>query len=154
MLEAVTDLTLATLNETTQAWCEFEYNRTRHSETGQTPLEHFPEGPQVLRPSPDSIALGFAFTGTERRTQRLSDGTLIMKAQRFEVPNRYCHLRELYVHYANWDLSQVHLLDERSGHLLCRLYPRTSSAMPPVYEHRWNCWPARRPLPSHTTVAR
>ncbi len=26
--------------------------------------------------------------------------------------------------YAQWDLSQVHLLDERSGKILCRLYPQ------------------------------
>jgi len=38
MLEGVADLTLATLNDATQAWCEFEYNRARHSQTGQTPL--------------------------------------------------------------------------------------------------------------------
>jgi putative transposase len=124
MLEGMADLTLATLNEATQAWCEFEYNRTRHSETGQTPLERFLAGPQVLRPSPDSTALRLAFTRTERRTQRLSDGTLVIEAHRFEVPSRYRHLRELYVRYAGWDLSQVHLLDERSGQLLCRLYPQ------------------------------
>ena len=124
MLEGVDDLTLATLNEATQAWCEFEYNRTRHSQTGQTPLDRFLAGPQVLRPSPDSTALRLAFTRTERRTQRLSDGTLVIEAQRFEIPNRYRHLREIYVRYASWDLSQVHLLDERSGKLLCRLYPQ------------------------------
>jgi hypothetical protein len=54
----------------------------------------------------------------------LSDGTLVIDTQRFEVPNRYRHLRELAVRYAGWDLSQVHLLDERSGQLLCRLYPQ------------------------------
>jgi putative transposase len=124
MLEGVADLTLATLNEATQAWCEFEYNRTRHSETGQTPLERFLGGPQVLRPSPDSSTLRLAFTRTEQRTQRISDGTLVIEAHRFEVPSRYRHLRELYVRYASWDLSQVHLLDDRSGQLLCRLYPQ------------------------------
>jgi putative transposase len=124
MLEGVTDLTLATLNEATQAWCEFEYNRTRHSQTGQTPLERFLAGPQVLRPSLDSTTLRLAFTRTQRRTQRHSDGTLVIEAQRFEVPNCYRHLRELYVRYASWDLSQVHLLDERSGQLQCRLNPQ------------------------------
>jgi hypothetical protein len=28
------------------------------------------------------------------------------------------------VRYAQWDLSRVHLLDERSGQILCRLYPQ------------------------------
>jgi putative transposase len=124
MLEDVTDLTLATLNEATQAWCEYEYNRALHSETGEAPLARFLAGPEVLRPSPDSAALRAAFTRSERRTQRASDGTVVIGGQRFEVPNRYRHLRELIVRYASWDLSIVHLVDERSGQLLCRLYPQ------------------------------
>jgi transposase InsO family protein len=124
MLERVADLTLARLNEATQAWCEYEYNRAVHSETGQTPLERYLAGPEVLRPSPESELLRLAFTRTERRTQRQSDGTVLIAARRFEVPNRYRHLRELHLRYANWDLSRVHLLDERSGQLLCRLYPQ------------------------------
>lgn len=128
MLEGVPDLTLATLNEATQAWCEYDYNRTVHSETGQSPLARYLAGPDVLRPSPDSDALRLAFTRTDRRTQRHSDGTLVIEAHRFEVPNRYRHLRELHVRYAAWDLSQVHLLDERSGKILCRLYPQDKQA--------------------------
>jgi hypothetical protein len=124
MLEGVADLTLGTLNEATQAWAEYEYNRAVHSQTGQTPLARWLAGPEVLRPCPDSVALRLAFTRTERRTQRASDGTLVIDTQRFEVPNRYRHLRELHVRYASWDLAQVHLLDERSGQLLCRLYPQ------------------------------
>jgi len=124
MLEGVADLTLATLNEATQAWAEYEYNRAVHSETGENPLTRYLAGPEVLRPSPDSEALRQAFTRTERRTQRLSDGTLVIDTRRFEVPNRYRHLRSLTVRYAHWDLSQVYLLDERSGELLCRLYPQ------------------------------
>jgi putative transposase len=124
MLEGVTDLTLATLNEATQAWCEYEYNRAMHSETRQTPLARYLAGPDVLRPSPESDALRQAFTRTDRRTQRHSDGTLVIDTRRFEVPNRYRHLRELHVRYAQWDLSQVYLVDERSGKILCRLYPQ------------------------------
>lgn len=128
MLEAVADLTLAKLNEATQAWCEYEYNRAVHSETGQSPLDRYLAGPEVLRISPDSEALRQAFTRTERRTQRLSDGTLTIAARRFEVPNRYRHLRTLYVRYAQWDLSHVYLIDERSGAILCRLYPQDKQA--------------------------
>lgn len=137
MLEGVADLTLATLNEATQAWCEYEYNRTVHSETGATPLARWLAGPEVLRPSPDSEALRLAFTRTEKRTQRHSDGTLVLEARRFEVPNRYRHLRELHVRYAAWDLARVHLLDERSGQILCRLYPQDKQA---------NARGVRRPL--------
>lgn len=38
MLENCSDLTLARLNEATQAWVELEYNRKVHGETGQTPV--------------------------------------------------------------------------------------------------------------------
>lgn len=124
MLEGIADLTLEYLNEATQAWVEYEYNRVIHSETGETPLARFLAGPEVLRPSPDSAALRAAFTRSERRTQRVSDGTVMVGAQRFEVPSRYRHLRELVVRYASWDLAMVHLVDDRSGQLLCRLYPQ------------------------------
>ena len=137
MLEDVADLTLAALNEATQAWCEYDYNRTVHSETGAVPLARFVAGPDVLRPSPDSETLRLAFTRTEKRRQRHSDGTLVIAARRFEVPNRYRHLRDLAVRYATWDLSQVHLLDERSGRILCRLYPQDKQA---------NARGVRRPL--------
>ena len=124
MLENVPDLTLSALNEATQAWVEYEYHRQVHSETAQTPLARYLAGPSVLRASPDSAALRLAFTRTERRTQRVSDGTVVIDARRFEVPNRYRHLRELAVRYASWDLTEVHLVDERAGTVLCRLYPQ------------------------------
>jgi hypothetical protein len=38
MLEDVPDLALPFLNEATQAWAEFEYNRKVHSEIGETPI--------------------------------------------------------------------------------------------------------------------
>jgi transposase InsO family protein len=124
MLEGVEDLTLAVLNEATQAWCEYEYNRKIHSETGQTPLARWLAGPDVIRTSPDAAALRLAFTKTDRRTQRLSDGTVVIDTRRFEVPNCYRHLKQLQVRYASWDLTQVHLVDERTGEVLCRLYPQ------------------------------
>jgi putative transposase len=123
MLESVKDLTLEFLNEATQSWIEFEYNRKIHSETGQTPLARWLAGPDVVRPSPDSAALRLAFTQTERRTQRRSDGTVAIDNRRFEVPNSYRHLERVLVRYASWDLTQVHLVDEHSGQVLCRLYP-------------------------------
>ena len=38
MLEGVPDLTLAMLDEATQAWIELEYNRSVHSELGMSPI--------------------------------------------------------------------------------------------------------------------
>jgi putative transposase len=124
MLEHVADLSLARLNEATFAWVEGEYNRKVNSETGQSPIARFLAGPSVMRPCPDSAALRLAFTRTERRMQRRSDGTLVLGGRRFEVPDRYRHMSQLEVRYAGWDLSHVHLIDERSGNVLCPLLPQ------------------------------
>jgi len=87
-----------------------------------------------MRPCPDSAALKIAFTRTEQRTQRKSDGTITIDGRRFEVPNQYRHLARLDVRYAAWDLTQVHLVDERLGQVLCRLFPQDmpSRAKPSV----------------------
>ena len=124
MLEGVADLTLAMLNEATQAWVEPDYNRKRHSELDEAPLERLLKARSVVRPCPDSAALKIAFTRTEQRSQRKSDGTITIDARRFEVPNQYRHLARLDVRYAAWDLTQVHLVDERLGQVLCRLFPQ------------------------------
>ena len=124
MLEHVPDLTLAFLNEATQAWVEHEYNRTRHSEIGTTPLARFLEDPAVTRPSPDSDGLRIAFTRSAQRTQKKSDGSIVIEGRRFEVPSRYRHLTRIEVRYAKWDLSLVHLVDERTGNVLARLFPQ------------------------------
>ncbi|MHB8474777.1 MAG: DDE-type integrase/transposase/recombinase [Steroidobacteraceae bacterium] len=128
MLESVADLTLEFLNEATQAWAEFGYNRGVHSETDQAPLARWAAGPDVLRPSPDGAALRLTFARTERRAQRRSDGTVVIDARRFEVPNAFRHLDRVLVRYARWDLSQVHLVDELSGQISARLYPLDKSA--------------------------
>jgi hypothetical protein len=80
-----------------------------------------------MRSCPDSAALRLAFTRTEKRRQRTSDGTLVLEGRRFEVPDRYRHVSELEVRYASWDLSHVHLVNERSGTVLCRLFPQNKA---------------------------
>jgi transposase InsO family protein len=124
MLEHVPDLTLAFLNEATLAWVEYEYNHKIHSEIGEAPITRFLAGPDVMRPCPDSATLRLAFTRTESRTQRKSDGTIVVEGRRLEVPDRYRHLSQLEIRYASWDLSHVHLVDERTGNVLCRLFPQ------------------------------
>ena len=124
MLEHVPDLTLSFLNEATQAWVEHEYNRKSHPEIGEAPLSRFLAGPDVTRPCPDSDALRLAFTRSAHRTHKKSDGTIVIEGRRFEVPNRYRHLNRIEVRYANWNLGLVHLVDERTGHVLARLYPQ------------------------------
>jgi len=124
MLERVPDLTLSFLNEATQAWAEHEYNRKPHAEIGAAPVARFLAGPDVGRPCPDSDALRLAFTRSAHRTHKKSDGTIVIEGRRFEVPNRYRHLTRIEVRYADWNLGLVHLVDERTGQVLARLYPQ------------------------------
>ncbi len=123
MLEGHKELTLALLNEATQAWVELEYNRERHSETGEAPVARFLAGPDVTRPCPSSDELRLAFMSEERRTQRRSDGTVSIEGRRFEVPSRYRHLDRVAIRYPAWDLSRVYLVDERTSAVLCQLFP-------------------------------
>jgi len=123
MLEGQADLTLALLNEATQAWVEMEYNREVHSEISQAPLTRWLDGPTVGRESPTVDDLRLAFTAGETRSQRRSDGTASIEGSRFEIPSRFRHLRKLRLRYASWDLTHVWLVDECTGAVLSRLYP-------------------------------
>jgi len=124
MLEHVPDLTLSALNEATQAWVEQDYNAKHHSEIGATPIARFLAGPAVTRDCPGSDVLRLAFTRSDTRTQRKSDGSIVIEGRRFEIPNRYRHLTRIEVRYASWDLGHIHLVDERTGSVLARLYPQ------------------------------
>lgn len=117
------ELSLRLLNEATQAWVEMEYHRCIHSETGQTPLRRFLDGPSVGRECPSPELLQFAFCAEVSRKQRHSDGTFTLKGVRFEIPNRFRHFHRVWLRYASWDLSRVYLVDQRTGKLLERVYP-------------------------------
>jgi hypothetical protein len=123
MLDGVPDLTLARLNEATQAWVETEYHRRLHSEIGSTPLERYLGAATVGRPSPSPEELRRAFRADAVRTHRRTDGTLSLLGRRFEVPGRFRHLERLHLRYAGWDLSRVDLVDARTGEILSPLYP-------------------------------
>jgi hypothetical protein len=122
MLEGVHPLTPALLNEATLAWLTMEYHREKHDETGEPPLTRFLNGPSVLRPCPSLEELRLAFTMRASRKQRRTDGTVLVENIRFEVPSRYRTLAQVWVRYARWDLSRVHLADDNDD-ILCRLYP-------------------------------
>jgi putative transposase len=128
MLEGVRDLTLELLNRATHAWVEHEYHQTRHAELGCTPLEAYRAGPDVGRECPSADSLRRAFRMEVARTQRLSDGTFSLEGHRFEVPSQFGHLERLRLRYARWDFSFVDLVDERSGIILCPLYPLDKTA--------------------------
>jgi transposase InsO family protein len=145
MLEGQGELSLALLNEATQAWVEMEYQRKVHSETAQTPLQRWLDGPSVTRECPDLEELRLAFTASKTRTQRRSDGTFSLEGIRFEVPARFRQIRRLKLRYASWDLGHVWLMDPRTEVVLARVFPldkarnaegirRPLAAMPPVQD--------------------
>jgi transposase InsO family protein len=123
MLEDVETLTFGLLNEATCAWMEGEYNRTVHAETRCKPVDRYFDGPDVGRPCPSSEALRLAFRRDVRRTQRRSDGTISLEGIRFEIPNRFRHLRSVTVRYARWNLHCVHVVDPRTDTPLAPIYP-------------------------------
>jgi transposase InsO family protein len=128
MMEGMPNLTLKLLNDATQAWVEREYNRSFHSEIATTPLDRFLNGSNVLRPSPTGDQLRGVFRQDVQRTQRQSDGTLVIEGRRFEVPDRFRHLRKLILRYARWDLSFVDLVDGRTGKEISPVYPLDKEA--------------------------
>ena len=123
MLEGEPELTLPLLNEATQAWVEQEYQRKKHDEIGEPPLERALRGPTLGRPSPSSEEMRRAFRTQTSRKQRRSDGTFTVAGIRFEVPSRYRTLLQLHVRVARWDLSTVDVVDPRSGAFLCSVLP-------------------------------
>ena len=123
MLDGVEHLTLELLNEATQAWLHFDYNRERHSELGVPPLTRFLNGPSVLRPCPDADALRRAFRRRVERRQRRSDGTISLEGLRFELPSRFRQHEAVTVRYARWDLSRVDLVDPVTDVVVASLHP-------------------------------
>lgn len=123
MLDGVEHLTLELLNEATQAWLHFDYNRELHTELGVPPLRRFLDGPSVLRPCPDADALRRAFRRRVERTQRRSDGTISLAGLRFEIPSRFRQHEVVTVRYARWDLSRVDLVDPLTDVVVAPLYP-------------------------------
>jgi hypothetical protein len=118
-------LRLAFLNQAAQAWVEQDYHRRVHRElAGATPLERMLAGPDVSRPAPALEALRLAFSRQVTRTQRRSDGTVVVAGVRYEVPARFRTLPQLTLRAPAWDQSQLVLLDPRSGQVLARLWPQ------------------------------
>jgi len=128
MLSGVADLTLARLNEITQAWVEHEYHHAHHREIATSPLRRYLDSRSVGRDCPDSASLRRAFRCTVTRRQRRSDGTISLAGKRFEIPSRYRHLVQVRIRYARWDLSEVELIDPHTLSTLCPLYPLDKSA--------------------------
>jgi transposase InsO family protein len=128
MLEGEESLTLDLLNQASQAWVEQEYHRSVHTEIDATPLDRYLAGPNVRRDCPSTATLCAAFRVEVARRQRHSDGTVSLAGERFEIPARYRHLAVVHLRYARWDLTQVDLVDPRTGAILCPVKPLDKSA--------------------------
>jgi len=82
------------------------------------------DGPEVSRKalSPDELRRAFTFETT--RSLRRSDGTISLEGRRYEIPSTFHHMKRISIRYADWDLSTVFLVNQRSGDVIGRIYPR------------------------------
>lgn len=124
LLRGVTPLRLAFLNQAAQAWVEQDYHRRVHRELGATPLDRLLAGPDVSRPAPAMEVLRLAFARQVTRTQRRSDGTVVVAGVRYEVPSRFRTLATCTLRAPGWDQSELVLLDPSAGTPLARLRPQ------------------------------
>lgn len=123
MLDGVHDLSLRRLNDVTAAWILHDYNQRRHRELDGTPLARYLAGTNAGRPTPSMEHLRDVFRRDVRRTIRRSDGTVSLEGKRFEIPHELLALRRVLLRYATWDLTTVHLVDERTGATTHRILP-------------------------------
>jgi transposase InsO family protein len=123
LLEKVEPLTLDLLNRASQAWVERDYHREKHAGIEEPPIERLARASSVARAAPDTDALRFAFTRQEKRTQRRSDGTVMLFGVRFEVPSRLRTLETLTIRCRRWDLSHAWVVDPRTRDVLARIVP-------------------------------
>ena len=123
MLENKKELSLKELNDFTIVWLEMEYNSSKHEEIAETPIERFSRDKYVGRISPGQGELKLFFCREEGRTQRKNDGTISVDSKRFEIPDRYRHIRRVWIRFAGWDLSSIHLVDKKRGQILCSIFP-------------------------------
>jgi transposase InsO family protein len=151
LLRAVTPLRLGFLNQAAQAWVEQDYHRRAHRELDTTPLERLLAGPDVSRPAPALNTLRLAFTRQVTRTQRRSDGTVVVAGVRYEVPSRFRTLATLTLRYPGWDRSALVLTDPRSGQPLARLLPQDKAAN--AAGHRRALEPVAAPGPAPPAAA-
>lgn len=124
MIRNKKNITLHELNVMTQAWVEMDYNQKIHSELKDTPINVFLNKKSVLRNSSDGDELRNHFRRDIKRKVRYSDGTVSLKGMRFSLPDRFRHLRNVTIRFADWDMSNVHLIDAEEDVILSKIYPQ------------------------------
>ena len=124
MLEGEQNLTLERLNHLTGIWAEREYNQAVHSQIKQSPLEKWIISEKVTRPSFKLDEMRLCFRREVERKVRQSDKTFSLEGKRYEVDHLvYQNKRELTLHYAEWDLSRVDIVDPKTQKILAPVYP-------------------------------
>ena len=97
---------LAELNQSFWAWLELIYHQTRHSETGQTPLERYQQGLKDIRPANHDQLLQ-AFRWRETRKVR-KDGRIELQGNTYQVDSAFIS-RTLELRFDPFDLSSLEL---------------------------------------------
>jgi len=124
MLKGLDDLDLTFINHAAQAWVEQDYHRNQHSEIKTTPLQRMLDGPDVRRPAPSAESMRMAFTRQIVRIPRRGDSTVVVEGVRFELPQRFSHMRTITLRFPGWDKSRMTIIDPQTGGPLARLFPQ------------------------------
>jgi len=123
LLRGMDNLKLAFVNQAAQAWVEQDYHRRLHREIQTTPFQRMLGGPDVARPAPESDFLRLCFTRRIKRIPRKSDATVVVDGVRYELPQRFGHLRQVILRAPSWDKSQMTLVDPATDAPLARVLP-------------------------------
>jgi len=124
MLKGLDDLDLNVINHAAQAWVEQDYHRSRHSEIKTTPLQRMLDGPDVRRPAPSAESMRMAFTRQIVRTPRRSDSTVVVEGVRFELPQRFSHMKTITLRFPGWNKGRMMVVDPKTGGPLAQLFPQ------------------------------
>ena len=124
MLRGIDNLKLSFINHAAQAWVEQDYHRNQHSEIKTTPLQRMLDGPDVGRPAPKAETMRLAFTRQIVRIPRRGDATVVVEGVRYELPQRFAHLRTVTLRSPGWDKSLMTLIDPQTGGPLACLLPQ------------------------------
>jgi putative transposase len=104
-LEGESAGSLPALNDKLWHWVETQYHQTRHSSTGETPLERYRRAIGTLRQLPVAVELDPLFYTRAVRTVR-KDGTVLLSNALYEVP---LHLRGLRVELRDDSFRREHM---------------------------------------------
>jgi transposase InsO family protein len=111
-------LTLETLNRKLKAWVEEEYQKRKHSSTGQSPLERYLNQLALLRPAPKDLLDYFRIPVTRKVDK---DRTVSLNGKLYEAPLGLVG-KQVMLLYHEHDPQRIEVIyDERSWGFLVPL---------------------------------